>query len=248
MKIVAPYRPFAPESAAHLRLGPFDWIDALRMQRTTALRFCGCDTFALTDVDTDLDVPAYSYVTERRRLMLWILEVSLRYLESDDFDQDTVMVSPDILVMNDLRPWFQADLGVVVRLDSKFAQSDRPLLNSVQWWSHKAKPLLVHFYEDALAIADGLSENEIRWGADTVPLVNLLSPLQLGHFKRAGMTVVGFSPHMVLGAYTSSMLRKAQGGFGVDRSVPLLDFKYMRKLNMREFFDLACPHTEAVAS
>jgi hypothetical protein len=61
MKIVSPFRPFPPESSAHRKLGPFDWVGALQMLGTSARASCDCATFALTDVDTDLPVPAYQY-------------------------------------------------------------------------------------------------------------------------------------------------------------------------------------------
>lgn len=237
MKIVSPFRPFAPESQAHLRLGPFDWIGALRMLAASARESCHCETFAITDVDSPLPVPHHAYVTHERRLMLWILEVSLRYLESDDFDQDTVMVSPDILVFGDLRPYFGADLGVIVRMDEKYVHADRPLLNSVQWWAHAAKPRLVAFYRRALDLAHTLTEDVITWGADTVPLVALLSPLERGQSRRAGLTVLAVDQTEVMTAFSATLLRKTLAGRVVRPDVPLLDFKYGRKVYLQQYFD-----------
>lgn len=239
MRVVTPFRPFEPESQEHLALGPFDWTGAIAMLRATVRHSCRCETVVITDVDTTLEAPAFQYVTERRRLMLWILEVCLRYLESDDFDQDTAMVSPDILVLRDLSPFFCADLGVIVRSADKFVAADRPLLNSVQWWRAEAKPRLVAFYRHALAIADGLSDDLIRWGADTVPLVSLLSPIELGRSERAGLSVAAFEQREAMATFSTAMLRKLRAGFPYDEPQPLLDFKYLRKHTMREFFDLA---------
>jgi len=239
MKIVSPYRPFPPESSAHRKLGPFDWIGALQMLATSARASSQCDTYALTDVDTTLPVPAYQYRTTHRRLMLWILEVCLRYLESDDFDEDTVMVCPDILVLGDLRPFFQADLGVIVRLDAKYVEAERPLLNSVQWWRVEAKDRLVAFYQRALAIAEGLVPALIEWGADTVPLVELLSPLEHGVSQRAGLSVFAVDQREAMAAFSSSLLRRLGGPRSVVVPMPLLDFKYGRKLYMRAYFEAA---------
>jgi len=231
MKVVSPYRPFAPESTAHHELGPFDWVGALRMLTTSVERSCGCETVVLTDVDTALPLPTHAFVTTHRRLMLWMLEVAGCYLASDAFDQDTVMVCPDILVLGDLRPFFQADLGMVVRLDAKFIDSGRPLLNSVQWWAVAAKDRLVAFYREALQRAECLSDNLIRWGADTVPLVELLSPLAHGVTTRAGLTVALFDQSEAMVPFRRTLLEK-----DVDVDVPLLDFKCRRKLFMRSYF------------
>ena len=57
MRVVSPYRPFVPESGSHQALGPFDWVGALGMLRTSVRVACGCETYALTDVDTTLPGP-----------------------------------------------------------------------------------------------------------------------------------------------------------------------------------------------
>lgn len=238
MRVVTPFRPFEPESREHQELGPFDWWTAVAMLRATVTHACRCDTAVLTDVDTDPHGPGFQYATERRRLMLWILEVSLRYLESDDFDRDTVMVSPDILVFGDLRPFFRADLSVIVRTSAKFALSERPLLNSVQWWRVAAKDRLAAFYRQALTLAEGLPEDVITWGADTAPLLQLLSPLVCGHSERAGVSVFGIDQREAMATFSTAMLRRLRAGQPYD-GLPLLDFKYLRKHSMREFFDLA---------
>jgi hypothetical protein len=170
--------------------------------------------------------------------MLWILEVCLCYLESPDFDVDTVMVSPDILVLGDLRPFFRADLGVIVRPAEKFTAGGRPLLNSVQWWRVEAKDRLVAFYRQALEIAEGLSEELIRWGADTEPLLRLLSPLEFGFSGRSGLTVFGIDQREVMATFSSRMLELMQAGHRYN-GLPLVDFKYLRKRHLREFFELS---------
>jgi hypothetical protein len=191
----------------------------------------------VTDVDTTLPGPTFQYATTHRRLMLWILDVSLRYLESPDFDRDTVMVSPDILVLGDLRGFFKADIGVIMRTADKFL-NERPLLNSVQWWSVAAKDRLVAFYRQALEIAETLSDDVICWGADTEPLLRLLSPLEVGVSERAGLTVSAVDQREVMATFSRRILRQMR-----DRQpyqgLPLLDFKYLRKKHLREFFDYA---------
>lgn len=239
MKVVSPFRPFVPESPAHHLLGPFDWIGALQMLRASVLRSpSNCATFAITDCDTDLPVPSHRYATTERRLMLWILDVSLQYLESADFDQDTVMISPDLLVFADLRPWFVADLGVVVRLHQKFVDAGRPLLNSVQFWRHTAKDRLVEFYRDVLAIAHRLPEEAIVWGADTEAITLRLSPLCAGHFHRSGIDVYGIElPRIVRGLSQADIGRLEAELPPTPPASAIVDFKYTRKRYLRRYFD-----------
>lgn len=227
MRVVAPFRPFAPESQAHQLLGPFDWVEALRMLRASVARSCACETWAITDVDTELPVPSLRYVTTHRRLMLWILEVSLRYLESSDFDQPTVMASPDVLVFSDLAPFVVEDLGVLVRRP-KFQSAGKPLMNALQFWHPRAQDALVAFYRKALAIAEALPETAITWGADTIPLVQLLHPLSAGAVvTREGLRVACFSEERVM---LSAFEDKPP-------TTPATDFKYTRKLFMKTYFE-----------
>ena len=241
MRIVSPYRPFAPESDEHQVLGPFDWVGALRMLSASADRSVRCETFAITDVDTDLPVPAFHFVTHERRLMLWILEVSLRYLDSEHFDRDTVMVSPDMLVMGDLRPMFTADLGILVRLEEKHQASGRTILNQAQWWKVKAKRRLVTFYERALAIAKTLDEPLLTWGADTEPIRQLLEPLELGIGERAGLRVSMIDASDPMDSLSSVNINRLEHGLPLLVSRPLLDFRYTRKHHMRAVFESLFP-------
>ncbi len=233
MKVVSPYRPFPPESAAHLRLGAFDWIAALRMLCESVRVSCGCQTYALTDVDTTLPVPMHAYVTRERRLMLWILEVSLRYLQSSDFNEDTVMVSPDMLVFHPLAPHFTADLGILVRT-GKFS-GKRPVLNSVQWWAYAAKERLTLWYAAALAYARRLPDNVIVWGADTEPFVRLLAPLERGAVATRGSLSVAFLPcEDIVEAFRT---RDALSTPMLPPTRAVVDFRYARKQFLRQYFD-----------
>jgi hypothetical protein len=236
-QVVSPYRPFPAESDEHLALGPFDWEGALGMLRESATKSCGVETYAITDVDTELPVPAFRFETEERRLMLWILEVSLRYLESPAFTRDTVMVSPDALILGDLAPWFTADLGVLVRPEQKHQQSGRAILNQVQWWRVKAKKRLAQFYREALALAKTLPEDVIKWGADTAPLQQLLSPMEVGLTERAGLSVDLIHASVPMESLSSVNINRLDCGLPLLVSRPVLDFRYTRKWHMRRAFD-----------
>ena len=221
MRVVSPFRPFAPESPAHLKLGEFDWIGAARMLATSVQRSNRCETLVLTDVDTALPVPALQFQTAERRLMLWILEVSLRYLESNAFDQDTVMVSPDALVVGELGRYFVGDLAVLVRPAEKYqTRPHHPVINAAQWWPVRSQVKLVTFYQQALAIARILPEHLLIWGADTAPLVQLLQPIVLGLHERSGLLVSMLDTYKML------------GGIPTPGGPPILHFKYKAKSRM----------------
>ncbi len=226
MKVVSPYKPFAPESEPHLKLGPFDWGAALSMMGASVSRACGCQTFALTDETATLPIEAYRYRTTEPRLMLWILEVSLAYLSSPQFDEDTVLVSPDVLVLGDLRTYFAADLTVLIRTDPKFAA--RPIMNGMQWWRHDARERLIAFYRQALAVARVLSDEMITWGADSDALRVLLEPTSLGIHARSGCDVSMVECESVLRPLTSQMMRAIDRGrtLVVPDAAPAIDFKY----------------------
>lgn len=234
LRIVSPYRPFPAESPAHQLLGPFDWVAALTMLQASVERR-GDRFLALTDAATVLPVPAVNLPTVSTRLMLWILEVSLRYLESDAFDQDSVMVSPDSLVMRDLRPYFKGDLTLLVRSSDRF--SKRPILNAVQWWPVASKAKLIAFYRQALELAPTLPDTVITWGADSEALRRLVAPIALGVQARAGLQVSMVEARSVMESLTTSTIRRIEKGFPVQVTAPITDFKYLRKLHMSAYFN-----------
>lgn len=240
MKVVSPFRPFVPESVEHLRLGDFDWHGALHMSMRSVEAVYGPGHWcAITDVDTALKVPALKFQTTHRRLMLWILEICLRYLESGEFDQDTVMMSPDVLLFGKVGQFFQGDLGLVVRLQQKFVDSGRVILNSCQFWRHKSKTHLVDFYKRALAIAETLPDNRIRWGADTDPLIQLLSPIRSEGLRlRDGLWVNFIAETDVMDSVSEEEI--ATLGYGMFQRVsalPIVDFKYKKKHAMSAYFN-----------
>ncbi len=235
MRVVTPYRQQAPESAAHRKLGPFDWGAAIEMLTTSVQLACGCETVALTDQTTPMEGQHIRFETEEPRLMLWLLEVCLNYLRSEDFDRDTVMLSPDTLVFKDLRPWFKADLGVIIRSGEKY--QDKPMLNGAQFWRVSAKTALVDFYARALALGRQCSENELRWGADTTPLLALLQPFRAGPMERNGLHAFGLESTLVFRTIRTSELGDLLNGQRPAWPVvPIVDFKAGRKKAMLAYY------------
>lgn len=237
-RVVSPYRQQAPESGAHVKLGAFDWTGALAMLSASAARF-DCETVALTDETTDVGaLLVLRYPTAEPRLMLWILEVSLAYLSSPDFDCDTVFVSPDSLVVGDLRRRFYGDLSVLVRHAEKY-RNRRPILNSVQWWPVGSKRKLIAFYAQALEMARALPSGMLRWGADCEALRVLLAPLAPGTHRRAGLSVSMPEATIALQTIDDWTVARLEAGRAVGLPGPttlVVDFKGRRKLWMGSYF------------
>lgn len=239
IRIVTPYRPFAPESAQHRALPTFDWIDALRMVTHTAAWANHCPVHVLTDLQTELPVPCLRYPATSSRLTLWLLEVRLQYLESDDFDRDTVLVDADELIFGDLRTEdAKADLTVLIRSDPKHATPEGwPLLNGVQWWARHAKKRLVRFYRDAFARAMALPEDRLVWGAETDAVRALLEPLQVGLHRRAGLRVRMREAEDVLETFSTAHVEALAAGTFTWPKRPILDFRWMRKAYQRAAYE-----------
>lgn len=232
MRVVTPFRPFPAESQEHQALGPFDWIGAIQMLRVSVERSCACETVAITDADTTLPGPMFQYTTRARRLMHWILEVSLCYLAGPHFDQDTVMVSPDSLVFCDLRPWFAGDFGIVIRPDH-----ERPILNSVQWWPRASRDRLIALYTQAIAIAKTLPEDLQVWGADSEPFRQLLEPMFAGCGPRGQLVANLIDARNVLHPVSSGIIEALETGGRFKKPTGVIEFRYLRKRVMRDFFN-----------
>src|SRR5215831_3686730 len=235
-RVVSPYQPFAPESNHHLELGLFDWPKALVYLETLVRESCGVDTVALTDLDTWLPIPAFRDPTEEPHLMLWLLEVARAYLASDHFDRDTVWCCPDVLVFQDLAPWFTHDLGMIFRDGEK--HRERPILNSVQWWRHRARAGLMALYDEAIALARTLPPETIRWGADTVPFERLLAPMSLTPRRRNDLGI----RYIEVGEVLESFSQRAHdhlhvGAWMTKPNKALLDFRGRRKRDLFAYVD-----------
>lgn len=236
-KIVSPYRPMPISTVAHANVGPFDWVDALRMLRESGQRV-GLETFAVTTPDAHLGVPAYVYPPTTDQLTVWIVEACLRYLESDDFDADTAMLSPDMLVFADPFRWLTADLVMVGRLTPKYMNAGRPLLFGAQLWSFKAKRRLIKLYQKALEISREVAATQGMWGADIEPFLTLFAPLREGRRYRSGLTVrLLTGTDWMVSLPRLDIDRMDHGLAPTWPSAAIVDFKYRRKQAMRAYFD-----------
>ena len=237
MRIVVTYRPFKPESDIHQAL-PFDWVGAMTMLADSARRTAGLEVYCLTDETTQLPVPAFRYRSSESRLMLWIIDAWAQYLASADFDDDTILLSPDMLVLGDLQRHVQvADLGIVLRLDEKFGDV-MPLLNGVQFWRQKGRDQLANFFRIVHARASTMPEEMIRWGADTQAMLELLAPLRFGYSFRAGLKVYSYDAATLVRPLRAVDIRRMDAGRPRKPTTePIIDFRSMRKAQMARYYE-----------
>lgn len=244
IRIVAPFMPLPIEGGTHRQLAieGFDWDLALSMMVETATESCQCPVHILTDLDTPLHVPALRYATTSRRLMVWAVEVCLRYLESEDFDRNTVMLDVDQLIYGNLRKWFKkpppdVDLGVLVRPYGKHVtEGGEPLLNGVQFWHHSGRDRLIAFYARCLDVVQQLPEHRIEWGGDTDALRALIEPIEIGIAERSGLTVQMWDANDILESWSSRHLLYLNAGLVPPVDHHVLDFRAMRKRWMAAMF------------
>jgi hypothetical protein len=242
IRLVAPFKPCPLETHTHQTLGADFWMGALSLLNESAQISNNVSVFALTDQTSHLPIPTLRYDTTETRLMLWLLEVCVAYLRSDNFDRDTVMLDVDQLIVKDLRPYFtEADLAVCLRKPPRRPNGMR-ILNGVQFWRHRGKAQLIAFYEFVLETARTMSEGSIRWGADGFALRDCLEPLENNYHVRHGCRVAFLPATNIIEEWTSQHQREALNGrflCGGPRR-PVLDFRNRRKYdgNMQVAFDL----------
>jgi hypothetical protein len=243
VRYVAPYFPLPLDAPHHQELAAFDWVAAIQMLDESVRLSCGQRVEVLTDASADLPLRCLKYATTTRRLMLWTLEACACYLESADFDRDTVMLDCDQLVYKDLARHFRpgVDLGILVRRTPKDGPG-LPILNGVQFWSLRGRGRLGPFYREALRIAEGLPEADIVWGADTVALERLLAPLDRGLRHRAGLAVHLQEANEVIEALNASQVRHLAAGRMRRPYRDVLDFRNTRKPHMRAAFEQTIAH------
>jgi hypothetical protein len=241
IRLVAPFFPLPAQNEHHQALADFDWIDAIRMLSHSAEISCGVPVQVITDTSTDLSLPALRYETTHRRLMLWVLEACVKYLESDDFDRDTVCLDCDQLIFGDLSRFFapQMDLGLLVRSRMVHRYTWKKVINGVQFWAVKAKKRLAAFYREALARAERMSSELQAWGADTQALRELIEPVSIGLVERMGVRVHLISDTRVSFPLTETQIEGLQAGIAPQSRHAVMDFRYRRKLHMRRVYELS---------
>lgn len=241
--VVAPFRSFTPEIGHHLQFDQRWWMSAIGMlARSVMAASPRAAVYVITSPDqtNNFPVTVRRVPTHEQRLMLWYLEICAAYLESDYFDRDTIMLDSDQLVFQDLERFFSRssyDLGVLIRTPRNLNGFD--IINGVQFWRHSAKRKLAKFYRQALTRAHALDDRFHVWGADTVALSDLLSPLSVGTHRRCNLTVRMFESERVSRALSFDQIEALHRGRFDLPKVPVLDFRNYRKAHMARVFEAA---------
>lgn len=233
-RIVSPFRPFKPESEEHINLGPFDWLRAMNMLKISAQYCAHTEVVVLTDEKSHIGLPAFRYKPRCNRLMPWILDVSLAYLESEEFDRDTWFISPDMMVMKELDNIVPAHADLMLLSHNEHL----PIINHTQFWRHKAKKKLIKFFRQCYERSLKLSEDHLRWGADTEPFINFLDPVPLdgGSKKYQGLNI-HFLPRASIALRVNERVLNKGSGHWQSFPVPIAEFTYGRKKHMDCFFE-----------
>jgi hypothetical protein len=241
LRLVAPFLPVKVENHHHQEMSDFDWMDAIRMLSRSAELSCGVPVQTITDVDTDLPVPTLKYPTRHRRLMLWTLEAIVRYVESSDFDRDTVVLDCDQLIHQDLRQFFSSnvDLGLLVRATPKHAHTWKKVLNGVQFLSVRGKKRMGQFYREALTRAEQMNDGLVAWGADTAAIRDMVEPVSLGVHTRCGARVSLIEYSRVLEALSEDAIQGILRGEAPRLSRAVTDFRFRRKRYMRQVYEMS---------
>lgn len=100
-------------------------------------------------------------------LMDWILHAQLHFIKSDEFNQDTVLFSPDAIIQRPLSPVFKMgfDMAFTVRNNKRW-----PINNGVIFIKPEKKNLISAFWADC-AIRCSKYEQHVRdWYGDQLSL------------------------------------------------------------------------------
>jgi hypothetical protein len=116
----------------------------------------------------------------------------------------------------------------------------KKVINGVQFWAVRAKSKLAAFYRAALARAEQMSGELQAWGADTQALRELLEPITaVGLVDRMGLRVHLISDTRVSFPLTEQQIEGLQTGIAPQFRHAVTDFRYRRKVWMRQVYEMA---------
>ncbi len=103
-------------------------------------------------------------------LMVWILEAQKAYMESKYFTKDSILFSPDALIIKPIE-FPKCDLGVTLN----YLQPVKHLLNNgVIFIKPRHKDKLIKLWDDAIRICKSYPQGIQEWGGDQMALQEAL--------------------------------------------------------------------------
>jgi hypothetical protein len=108
---------------------------------------------------------------EEDRLMNWVLAAQIAYIRHPMFDCNSVIFSPDALIVRPLQPIFDEvfDVGFTDRQNPRW-----PINNGVIFLKPQHKERIAAFWEDGLKICKAYPEDIQNWYGDQQCLKDLL--------------------------------------------------------------------------
>ena len=162
-------------------------------------------------------------------LMIWILEAQKNYIESDAFNCNSVLFSPDALIIKPLEEIFEQDFDCAVTL-----RADTILNNGVIFIKPQNKNRLIKLWDDAIKKCWSYHAALQNWGGDQKALQDVLSSAD---YKPHGLNVIKVdmekynAPYIRAGIETNKeLLEKAS----------IVHFKGDRKKLMQETWEYIC--------
>lgn len=102
-------------------------------------------------------------------LMNWILQAQKAYLQSDLFNEDSVLFSPDALIRKDLTPIFEKEFDVAF---TERAARKYPINNGVIYLKPKNKNRLIQLWDEFIYRCDQYDFDQKHWFGDQKAIID----------------------------------------------------------------------------
>jgi hypothetical protein len=233
MRVVITFQLLEEKARAKASLA---YIDLIAMAFGSALAL-GYETVMVSNsilpATHKIDFPA-----EREpHLMNWILAAQLAYIESDLFDQPSVLFSPDALILRPLEPVFNEhdfDVAFTDRDNKKW-----PINNGVIYLMPRHKKALAALWRDALAVCKAYPLDVQEWYGDQQSLHDVVTagrPEIHGlKYELLPCKTFNATPDDHAGEYDHSLLKRAF----------IAHFKGKRKNQMATYWKYLCSQTQS---
>ena len=202
-------------------LGNSDYVPLIDMAFASARKF-GYKTVLVTDAGAT-----------KETLMPWILAAQKKFIDSDDFDGNSVLFSPDCLINRPLEPVFDFDFDLGVT--SGF-NPDYPINNGVIYLKHQCKEKLSKLWGEMVARCLTYSPELQRWYGDQKAMHEIIRE---ANDKPYGLNVKRLIASKYNASFNSDPKYHESNNL-MAQSAYVLHFKGKRKAQMAEWWEKLC--------
>lgn len=167
--------------------------------------------------------------SEEEYLMNWILAAQLQFIESDFFNQDSVLFSPDALIVRPLEQIFEQDfdIGFTVRDNPRW-----PINNGVIFLKPQNKEKIADYWKFAISVCKSYPVETQKWYGDQQSVHEVYAQ---GSHEQIGLNVkllpcAKYNASPRLGPVDHELLKYAY----------IVHFKGKRKPLMKEYWGAIC--------